>query len=469
MKSKYFRGFSIIISAMLLSMTPLRASAAGEMLNMEISGMIFLGNSQISYFNEADGTVSIVDCGSEMEGTLKIPAEIEGKPVTTIGEGAFYQNSGITELVLPDSITKIDDGAFFECTALEKINLPDRLKSIGESALFGCSSLTKLSFPDSISVIPESCCASCAALTDIEFPSKIKEIGVEAFANSKGFETLELPETLQKIGEKAFCNWITTQTVSIPAAVNSIGDYAFDGCAELRSITVADNNPCYTAENGVLFDKNMTTLLKYPSAKPETQYTIPDTVTALKGWAFVGAVNLAEINLANVQEFGEDTFYSCKLLTTATIPQSMTVIPSGAFAYCENLTEVIIPKGCTEIGDNAFTGCNALKTVKIPSSVEKIGNAALGYGYDADSESLMLLEDFALTVPYGSIAVKYAKINEISYHFDGAFWIALGIIIFVIAASCAAAVWIHRKKYEVHTVAWTPNSSKGENNHASKK
>ena len=163
MKSKYFRGFSIIMSAMLLSMTPLRASAAGEMLNMEISGMIFLGNSQISYFNEADGTVSIVDCGSEMEGTLKIPAEIEGKPVTTIGEGAFYQNSGITELVLPDSITKIDDGAFFECTALEKINLPDRLKSIGESALFGCSSLTKLSFPDSISVIPESCCASCAA------------------------------------------------------------------------------------------------------------------------------------------------------------------------------------------------------------------------------------------------------------------------------------------------------------------
>ena len=166
--------------------------------------------------------------------------------------------------------------------------------------------------------------------------------------------SLVIEEGVASIGSRAFDDCSNLTRISIPESVTSIGEYAFHWCSSLVEIHVAENNPNYSSdEYGVLFNKDMSTLIRTPMAI-NGDYQIPE-----------GVINI-----------GEYAFCACASLTSIVIPESVTSIDSGAFADCSSLTRVVIPEGVNSIGDEAFSYCTSLTSVSIPESVASIGDEA---------------------------------------------------------------------------------------------
>jgi hypothetical protein len=164
--------------------------------------------------------------------------------------------------------------------------------------------------------------------------------------------------------------------VTIPNSVTSIGNSAFSGCKGLTSINVASDNSNYCSVDGVLFNKDKTTLIQYPGGK-QGAYTIPNSVTSIGDYAFPGCSGLTSIDIPNsVTSIGDYAFPGCSGLTSVTIPNSVTSIGEYAFEDCRSLTSVTIGNSVTSIGEYAFDGCSGLTSVTIPNSVTSIGDYA---------------------------------------------------------------------------------------------
>ncbi len=172
----------------------------------------------------------------------------------------------------------------------------------------------------------------------------VTEIGNYAFANCISLTSVTIPDSVTTIGAGAFNSCFELISITIPESVTAIGSYAFDGCAILASISVDDANTKYSSVDGVLFNKDKTELICYPTGQNAKSYTILDSVITI----------------------GEDAFKNCTELTSVTIPDSVTTIGESAFYGCSELTSVKIGNGVTEIDDYAFDGCNNLSTVNVP-------------------------------------------------------------------------------------------------------
>ena len=104
-------------------------------------------------YNVSGDAVTITVCVDRAEGALVIPAIMEGKPVTSIGNNAFEDCTNLTSVTIPDSVTSIGESAFYGCTILISIKIPNGVVSIGEGAFYGCTSLTSITIPQSVTSI----------------------------------------------------------------------------------------------------------------------------------------------------------------------------------------------------------------------------------------------------------------------------------------------------------------------------
>ena len=344
-------------------------------------------STALTYVIEAD-SVTITDCDESASGALVIPSSYNGKPVTSIGDNAFKSCSSLTSLTIPNSVTRIGEGAFEGCSSLTSVTIPDSVTSIGTYSFYNCSSLTSVTIPDSVTSIAEYAFTACSSLTSIGvvdgnskytsqdgvlfdknkttliqypagksghyiIPSSVTSIGVGAFEGCISLTGVSIPTSVTSIGEYAFWGCISLTSVTIPASVTIIGDGAFCARSSLTSIGVVDGNSKYTSQDGVLFDKNKTTLIQYPAGK-SGHYSIPASVTSI----------------------GYAAFRHCSSLTSVTIPDSVISIGEGSFANCSSLTSVTIPDSVTSIGYAAFYNCSSLTSVTIPNSVTSIRGIA---------------------------------------------------------------------------------------------
>ena len=387
-----------------------------------------------------DGTVEITGYNGSAE-KVDIPAEIDGKSVTSIGDRAFYDCSSLASIMLPDGVTSIGDWAFYDCSSLTSITLPDGVTSIGDGAFYGCTSLASITIPDSVTEIGDffgSVFEGCTSLASIKIPDSVTSILISTFQNCTSLKSITIPESVTFIGGSTFDGCTSLTSLVIPNSVTSIDDYAFSGCTSLTSITIPDNvtsigdyvflgctsltainvatdNKNYVSVNGVLYNKERTTIICYPAGKKDKNYTIIDGVTSIDWEAFSGCTNLTSITIPNsVTEIGYDAFSGCANLTSITIPDSVTSIDNYAFLGCTSLTAINVATGNknyvsvngvlynkdkTELicypaekkGNNykildgvkwiysyAFDGCASLTSVTIPNSVMIINDWAFG-------------------------------------------------------------------------------------------
>ena len=349
---------------------------------------------------------------------VNIPSRINGRRVTSIGEGAFCYCRSLTSITIPDSVTSIGDMAFGHCYNLISIAIPDSVTSIGD-AFYCCSSLTSIMLPEGLTSIGSGTFYGCSNLTSITIPDRVTSIGDSAFiycsnltainvaeANkfyssvngvlfnkdktklicyprSKVDNSYNIPNSVKSIGNDTFlgCNKLTS--ITIPNSVTSIGERVFAGCSSLTAINVAEANKFYSSVDGVLFNKDKTELICYPPRKVDDSYSIPNSVTSIGASAFIYCSNLTNITLPKgVTSIGDSAFCNCLSLTSITIPFGVTSIRNSTFCGCSSLTSIAIPKSVTSIGYGAFCYCQSLTSITIPDSVTSIGDMAFGHCYN---------------------------------------------------------------------------------------
>ena len=230
-----------------------------------------------------DGTLSIYYIGDGgydyPEEEIIIPSEINGKTVTEIAEYGFGLMPNLKSVTIPDTIRKIGDYAFQICP-LTSIDIPASVTEIGDFAFDRCTSLVSVNMSHGLEKIGQQAFGSCYSLTAIDIPDSVTEIGLLAFFNC----------------------WSLTGSVEISNNVMKIGNGAFGLCSSLGAVNVDEKNLYYTSIDGVLFDKDITTLLCYPGRKEDEEYTVPDSVARIV-WAAVDCSSLKALTIpANVIE-----------------------------------------------------------------------------------------------------------------------------------------------------------------------
>ena len=219
--------------------------------------------------------------------------------------------------------------------------------------------------------------AETVVIPDTIDGKSVTSIGKYAFYYCSSLKSITIPDGVTEIGLGAFSGCTSLTNITIPSSVTSIGDYAFSGCKSLTAIGVEVGNNNYTSVNGVLFNKDKTELICYPAGKTDKSYNIPDSVTSIGDWAFIGCTSLTSITIPNgVTSIGDYAFYGCTSLTSITIPNSVSSIGKCAFENCLSLTSITIPSSVTSVSNNTFSNCESLTSITIPDSVVSIGNYA---------------------------------------------------------------------------------------------
>ncbi|MGN0522316.1 MAG: leucine-rich repeat domain-containing protein, partial [Eubacterium sp.] len=360
---------------------------------------ILAQSSDFDYEVLENGTAQITQYNGD-DDEVTIPSSIDGYEVTSIGFWAF-EDSSIESVIIPEGVTSIEYGAFSYCENLKSVTLPSSLESMDQEAFYGCYALTDFIvaeensnfcvvdgvifnsdktvlikypqgsenttyiIPDSVIEIGSYAFSQCKNLTSITIPDSVISIGDYAFHDCTSLTSVTIPNSVKSIGDYAFFYCTSLMNVTIGDSVTSISDWAFYYCTSLTNITIPDSvtsigycafyyctsltdiivdsaNANYSSQDGVLFDKNKTTLIQYPIGNERISYTIPNSVTSIGDYALC-----------------------CTGLTSITIPENVTYIGNWAFADCTSLTSITIPENVTYIGDWAFADCTSLTSICI--------------------------------------------------------------------------------------------------------
>lgn len=298
---------------------------------------------------------------SGVDNIITIPSTLDGYPVTSIGDNAFY-GLGLTSVTIPAGITNIGNNTFGNCQDLTSIivDADNAAYSSDAGVLFNKSKTSLVGYP----------AGKTGAYT---IPDSVTSINNYAFSECTKLSGITIPNSVTSIGSSAFAYTGLTSAV-IPSSVASMGDGVFTNCSSLSSISVDINNLAFSSDDGVLFNKIRTTLITYPKNKTGTSYAIPSGVTSISAQAFLGCTRLNSISISDsVTSIGNSAFQGCTGLTSVALGSGIANIGSYAFGGCEMLSSVTIPASVGSIGDGAFSDCIALSTAYFFGNASAIG------------------------------------------------------------------------------------------------
>ena len=367
-----------------------------------------------------------------------IPQEIEGYPVTTIGDRAFSDMpSGIgKEFYIPDNVTTFGKEAFAGSAYLDAVRMPQKLTKMGEGVFAACLQMHFLEIPDSLTEIPDEAFVNCwgygAGRGDYSVEQcigkNVTKIGKSAFAGcwnmGRTWGDARLPEKLESIGEGAFQYCYKIKSLEIPAGVTVIPDRTFQGCERLESIQIdgditmigaeafdgcvaltsmplskslnligadafrdctaltdfqlAEGNTHFQVQQGALMTADATRLLTYAASAPQQSFVMPETLTQIDDGALKNLRYLETLTFSPIfSDYQAGMFENATGLKTVNFGEgTLTAIPDRFFKGCTSLVSPNAFTGVTSVGESAFEGCTAVQSLSFDDSLSNIGTKA---------------------------------------------------------------------------------------------
>lgn len=330
---------------------------------------------------------------------------------------AFY-DSKIVSVNIPASVNEIVTSAFEKCTELQAVNFADgsNLESISYNAFSECSSLKQIELPEGLKYIYSRAFQYCSKLSKVNIPSSVTKVGEKAFDNSAvlsnttaingikyldgwlvwsktGITEAEVYDGAKGIADGGLADHTTLTTVNIPKSVIYINQDAFDNTPALASINVDEQNTAYSSLDGVLYNKDKTSLVKYGEGRTETAFSVPDGVQSIEAKA-----------ISNVFA-----------LESVTLPQSLRDIKNRAFSTNVKLTSVNFSEGLETINFAAFMACTALASFSLPDTLTDIDSWVFentAYYNDESNWENNVLKNNGWLLEVGDISGSSYKIDD---------------------------------------------------------
>lgn len=353
----------------------------------------FAGCGSLKQLELPDSLISIEKdmvsgCGSLKE--ITIPngvTDITPRALECGGLTAIYVSEENPSYASQDGILYNKDKSILLCCPGGKISgafaIPENTQEIGDEAFWGCKGLTELTVTENVERIG-AWAFNSLPLTQIEIPGTVKEIGEYAFFNCDKLGKITLGEGIETIGSEAFALTTTscaegeTEGVTIPASVINLGSDVFVRCINLPAIYAAEGSNHYASEDGILYDKNKTTMLACPAGK-SGEALIPASVT--------------DIDI--------DLFEPCDKITAITVDDGNLVYASeDGILYNKDKTVLML---CTK----AKIQPSEVRII-VPDTVQSIGEKAFGHGNGWEKHVTLVCYE-------GSPAQKYADEHEMKF------------------------------------------------------
>lgn len=336
-----------------------------------------------------------------------IPDEIEGKPVSVLGNGDSLNCNYAKEIVIMNGINIIEDNCFKGCERLEKIMTPASLQKVGQFAFEGDKELKNITFFDSLKYVEKGAFKDCTNLGEVDFLSynvdkindetfkscgelrkiisdhHISNIGREAFKDcvKLNYIKLDLAQNIEdsafenctslgwcdllnivNIGESAFKNSGTANDLSLSKKLNSIGKSAFKGCNYIGNVYIPDSTT-YVGEYA------------FADCSELEKITIGDNLKVVNDNVFSNCNSLKELKISDkVEKIGDNNFSNCSKLYTIYLPTSLVSIGNNNFNGFKSLKFLTIPENCKSVGENCFNNCNTLEKVYFPRNITEISD-----------------------------------------------------------------------------------------------
>jgi hypothetical protein len=378
-----------------VSFTPISGWATPPPQTVSITGsaMTFASGSylpsELEYATNNNDTITVIGYLGTAR-IVNVPALIYGLPVTSVGANAF-QNTTVSDVILPDSITTIGTNAFEGCYWLTNITTSPYLSSIEDGAFLGCTSLGGIAVPSTVTNIGYETFYYCLGLTnfvvDPHNPAYSSLSGVlfdkneltliqYPSGNSRGFYAI--PDTVLSIGDGAFGDALNLTSITIPASVQAIGNSSFIECEFLTAVN------------------------------------IPNSVSDIGTNAFADCLRLGTASLPDdLSVIPDFLFFGCSSLSNVTIPASVHIVGQYAFNSCTSLTNISIPRDVTQIGGDAFGACSRLTAIMVDS-----GNAIFTSASGALFDNSTVLAQFPAalggdyTIPQGVTTIAVGAFDR---------------------------------------------------------
>ncbi len=418
----------------------------------EVSEGTFYGCESLSRVNFGSG-IKIIGKYA-FANTNMLSVELPSR-VTEIKDYAFYNCGNLKNVNMGSSLATLGDKAFYNCSSVETFDLPITLNKLGKDVFTGCGSLKSFTakmgdpkgctiesgilyndnvttlihypaaniasvyvIPSSLSKIEDNALVGCKYINEFSLVSDVNSFRVEdgvlydyhiesliRYPLGKGGSNVYIPDSVKRIENNAFKGSDVSGIMNLPPGLESIGEFAFDDCKNIYAFNI--DGDYLTSENGVIYNKDKTELIKFPEDASVNDFEVPSSVRVIRSGAFknsgitsvklnegleeIGDYAFADTGIENIEfpstltEIGDYAFTNTKI-STVVFPEAMKSIGDCSFKDCESLKSIeFVSEFVTEkVQSNAFLNCHSLSSIVIPSNADFKGYMEMAFALNID-------------------------------------------------------------------------------------